>query len=438
MAALGGQLPAQSDPLDRYLRQGLERNPTLRQQALAVRQSESVLREARGGFLPTATVNARYTDVRGQVVNLGELINPAFSALNQLLGAPQFPTDIDLRLPLRQETALRVAQPIFQAELASGYRAADAARDAQTATFEAATRALIAEIRSAYLQHAKAVRLAELRQVTREVLVEQRQVLTRLVAAGSATPDALSRVRAELAEAEQREAEAAQLAVASAQAFNLLIGSPLEAPVEVVTPDSLAFGALPSLEEALRSGLAGREELRALAAGARAAGAQRALAAGSYLPNLAVAVDYGVQGNEYRFTSDADFALLSVVASWNLFNGGRDRARVQRAQLEAERVAVRSEDARRGVELQIRTSWQGAMVARQAIATAELQREAAERTWELVRRRAEEGLASPLELSEARAGRTAAQLNALFTTYDYYLRRIELDRAAALTPRMAP
>jgi outer membrane protein TolC len=245
-------------------------------------------------------------------------------------------------------------------------------------------------------------------------------------------------VRAELAEAQQREAEAGQLSVASGQAFNLLIGSPLDAVVEVVTPDALAFGELPTLEEALRSGLGGREELRALDAGARAAGAQRALAVGSYLPNLAVAVDYGVQGNTYRFTQDADFALLSVVASWNLFNGGRDRARVQQAQLEAERVAVRGEDARRGVELQIRTSWQGAMVAQQAIETAELQREAAERTWQLVRRRAEEGLASALELSEARTGRTAAQLNALFTTYDYYLRRIELDRAAALTPRMAP
>ena len=438
MAALGGQLPAQSNPLDRYLRQGLERNPTLRQQALAVRQSEAVLQEARGGFLPSATLSARYTDVRGQVVNLGELINPAFSALNQLLGAPQFPTNIDLRLPLRQETALRVAQPIYQAQIASGYRAADAARDAQAATFDAATRALMAEIRSAYVQHAKAVRLAELRRVTRELLVEQTQVITRLVAAGSATPDALSRVRAELAEAQQREAEAGQLSVASGQAFNLLIGSPLDAVVEVVPPDALAFGELPTLEEALRSGLGGREELRALDAGARAAGAQRALAVGSYLPNLAVAVDYGVQGNTYRFTQDADFALLSVVASWNLFNGGRDRARVQQAQLEAERVAVRGEDARRGVELQIRTSWQGAMVAQQAIETAELQREAAERTWQLVRRRAEEGLASALELSEARTGRTAAQLNALFTTYDYYLRRIELDRAAALTPRMAP
>jgi outer membrane protein TolC len=86
----------------------------------------------------------------------------------------------------------------------------------------------------------------------------------------------------------------------------------------------------------------------------------------------------------------------------------------------------------------VRLAWQAAAVAKQAIETAAAQSDAADRTYQLVRRRAEEGLASPLELSEARVSRTAAQLNAVFTTYDYYLRRIELDRAAALYPRTQP
>jgi outer membrane protein TolC len=159
------------------------------------------------------------------------------------------------------------------------------------------------------------------------------------------------------------------------------------------------------------------------------------VARGSFLPNVAVALDYGVQGNEYRFRRDADFTLVSLVASWNLFNGGRDAARVQAAQLEAERYSLQGQDARRGVELQVRLAWQAAAVARQAIETASAQQDAAARTHQLVSRRAEEGLASPLELSEARVALTAAQLNAVFTTYDYYLRRVELDRAAALYPR---
>jgi outer membrane protein TolC len=262
--------------------------------------------------------------------------------------------------------------------------------------------------------------------------------MSRLVEAGRATPDALSRVRAEMSEAQQREAEAAQLVSATAQSFNMIVGRPITDPVEMVEASALGLDALPTLEEALAMGQDRREELRALDAARRAADAQKQVAQGSYLPNLAFALDYGVQGNEYRFNTDADFTLVSVVASWNLFNGGRDRARVQQAQLEAQRFTLQGEDARRGVELQVRLAWQAAAVARQAIETAEAQREAAERTWQLVSRRAEEGLASPLELSEARTARTGAQLNAVFTTFDYYLRRVELDRAAALYPRNQP
>lgn len=431
-------LVAAQGPLDDYVAQGLRQNLRLRQQALVVSQSEATLREVRGNFLPSATLNARHTNVSGQVVNLGELINPAFAALNQLTGTQNFPTDIDLRLPLRQETAIRIAQPIFQAEIYAGVRAATAARDAEEASFGAAERALAAEIRGAYVNHLKALRLVELRAATRTVLEEQVRVMSRLVEAGRATPDALSRARAELSEAQQREAEAAQIVSASAQSFNMIVGRELTDSVTVMPDSSLGLDALPSLEDALAAGRAGREELRALDATHRAAEALRQVAQGSFLPNVALAVDYGVQGNEYRFSSDADFTLVSVVASWNLFNGGRDRARVQQARLDAQRYALQGQDAERGVELQVRLAWQAAAVARQAIGTAEAQREAAERTWQLVSRRAEEGLASPLELSEARVARTAAQLNALFTTYDYYLRRVELDRAAALYPRTTP
>jgi len=421
--------------LDEYVRLGLRQNLTIRQQSLSVARSEAVVREARSNFLPTATFNARHTNVSGQVVNLGELINPAFGALNQLLGQPAFPTDIDLRLPLRQETTIRLAQPVFQAEIYSGYKAATAALDAQEASFGAAERTLAAEIRSAYLNHAKARRLAELRAATREVIDEQVRVMTALIDAGRATPDALSRARAELSEATQREAEAAQLVEASAQSFNLMVGRALTDSVTMVDESALGLDALPTLEMALAMGRDGREELRALEAARRSADAQRRVAQGSFLPNLAVAVDYGIQGNEYRFSRDADFTLVSVVASWNLFNGGRDQARVQQARLEAERYQLQGEDARRGVELQVRMAWQSAAVARTAIETAGAQLEAAERTWQLVRRRAEEGLAPPIELSEARVARTAAQLNAVLTNYDYYLRRVELDRAAALYPR---
>lgn len=428
---------AQSTALDEYVTLALTQNLALRQASLEADRSQAAVREAFGNFLPSATLNARHTNFSGSGVDFGAFINPVFATLNQLTGTQQFPTDVNVRLPLRQETTVRLAQPVFQPAAIAGYRAAGAARDAQGATRDAAAQALAAQVRGTYLQHAKARRLAELRAATRALVEEQERVMGRLVANGRATPDALSRVRAERSEAEQREAEAAQLVLATAQSFNLILARPLTDSI-AVAGDTLGFGAMPTLDEALADGARGRAELRAIGAAERAATAQKRVAQSAYLPNVSLALDYGWQGNEYRFTSDRDFTSVSVVASWNVFNGGRDAARAEQAELEARRFALQGEEARRGVELEVRLAWQAAEVARAAIATAEDQRAAAARTHDLVRRRAEEGLASPLELSQARTQLTAAEVNAVLTTYDYYLRRVELDRAAARYPRATP
>ncbi|MBI3791695.1 MAG: TolC family protein, partial [Gemmatimonadetes bacterium] len=121
--ALGRPLLAQGT-LDDLVATGLKQNLTVRQERLAVDRSEAALDEARGRYLPSATFNARYTQVAGNVLNIGSLINPAYGALNQLTGTSAFPTNVDVRLPLTQETSVRVAQPSFQPAVVSAHRIA--------------------------------------------------------------------------------------------------------------------------------------------------------------------------------------------------------------------------------------------------------------------------------------------------------------------------
>jgi outer membrane protein TolC len=71
-------------------------------------------------------------------------------------------------------------------------------------------------------------------------------------------------------------------------------------------------------------------------------------------------------------------------------------------------------------------------VARGAIATAEERLAAAERTYQLVARRWQEGIAPQIELLDARTSFTAAGLNLILTRYEYAARWVELERAAAL------
>ncbi|MBC7843428.1 MAG: TolC family protein [Gemmatimonadaceae bacterium] len=424
-------------PLDALVAEGLAANPALRARSLAVTRDDAAIEEARGRFLPSLTANARASHLSGATQNLGALINPAYAALNQLLGQAVFPTNINLTLPQKQEATLRLAQPLFEPRVLQGYRIARSVRDASAADRDAQRRQLAADIQTSYLQYARASRAAELYDQTVPLLDETRRVSERLLSAGKVTPDNVLRARAEQSAVVQQRDAAHQLADAARQQLNYLSGRPLDAPLLLFADSLLGFDARFIAREdvaaAQASAQARREELVQLDRSSDALQGQRRLARAAYLPSVNVAVDYGFQGNTIRVNRDRDFTVASVVMSWNLFNGGQDRARVQQAAIDVQQLKARRDDASRSIALQVRVSHDAAAVARTGITTATERQNTATRTFELVQRRYSEGLATQLELLDARTALTTAQLNRLITTYDFYQRVVEYERAAALS-----
>ncbi len=324
-------------------------------------------------------------------------------------------------------------QPVFNLGIVANYAVARARADGQRMQLAAAARQLAADVQVAYLQEASARRAVEIYDATQVLVRENERVAERLLAAGSATPEAVFRARAERADVEQQLAEAREQQLAAARALNRIVRRPLDAPVEAV-PDSV-FERLPldiTADSAVARALAAREELRQADAGVRAAQASGRAATAAFFPSVSVALDYGFQGPDIAFRSSNDFWLASVVVSWNLFNGGRDAARASEAGYEADRARTQRQDLADRIALQVRTAHEAAAVARSAITTADARLEAARRTFDLVRRRYEEGVASPIEFVDARTAYTSAQLNRVLTAYRYAMRWVELERAAAL------
>jgi outer membrane protein TolC len=430
---LGASWPAaaQQNPLDALVHEGLEQNLGLTQERLVTDERSLDVTRARALFLPTAGVDARYSALSG-VLDIGDLVNPAYRALNQLTGTNAFPTDLSITQPFKQDMRVRVTQPLFDASILANYSLARSLREIQHGRLGAAARDLAEGIELGYLQFASARQVAALYGSTLEVLRENLRVSERLVAAGSATPDAVSRARADLSETTQRLAEADQQRDAAGRALNQLLHRALDRPVEVIPDSALAFPLAPTLDEALARAHDARDELREADFGVRAARAQTRLAEASFLPSVALAVDYGFQGDRLRFSGANDFTAVSVVVQWNLFNGGRDAARRRQGRLETERAQVAREDLETRIALQVRQAYDAAVVAREAIPTAGARLEAAARTFELVRRRYDEGLAPHLEFTQARADFTNAGLNQILTRYTYAARYVELERVAAL------
>lgn len=430
---LAGTLPAQTatDPLGSLVAAALRDNLGIGAERLAERHAAADVRDARGLFLPSLALESRYSRLEG-VPNLGDLLNPAYAALNQLTGTTRFPTDLDITLPPRHESHVLLTQPVFNEGIRANYAAARARHDAQRMELATAARQLAADVQIAYLRHASARRVVEIYDATLALVQENERVAQRLLDAGRATPEAVYRARAERSAVEQQRAEAAEREIAVLRDFNRILRRPLDSTVETIPDSAFAIPLDISADSAVAHALASREELRQVGAAGRAAQAARRAATAAFLPSLAVALDYGFQGPDVAFRGRDDYWVASLVVSWNLFNGGRDEARRAAAGYDVDRARLLQQDLRDRIELEVRTVYEGARVAHDAIGTADAQLEAARRTFELVRHRYEEGVASPIELVDARTAYTNADLNRVITAYRYAISRVELERSAAL------
>lgn len=438
LLTVGGGARAQApagpvtDPLAALVREAIRNNRGITQERLADRRSEAAVRQARGLFLPSLGVDARYSRFDG-VINIGDFVNPAYAALNDLIGEDRFPTDIDAPQPFRQQTALRLTQPLFNGGIRANYAAARGLRGLQGAQLRAATRQLSADVQLAYIGYASAERLTEVYRGTLDVVRENERVSDRLLAAGRVTAEAVLRARAERSDVEQQLADVERRRDSARRGLNLLLGrDSLDAAVPILS-DSAIVPETPDDGEALvRQALARREEIEQASMGVRIAEAQASAARASFLPSVALALDYGVQGQQYRWSSSSDYVVASLVLQWNLFSGGQDASRQQQAQLDIARHRVRQDEVAQQVALQVRDALQGVRVAAAAIRTSEERLTAAERSFRLVTRRYENGLASQIEFLDARTAYTNAGLNRVLTRYAHAARYVELERVAAL------
>jgi len=428
-------------PLQRHLDQlvadAWQHNLGAARQAIAVTRAEAAVREANGRRLPSVALNARYSEYTG-VLDVGEFINPAYQALNQLIGAPRFPTDVRATLPFRQETRLEASLPLLAPAIGAGRAAAAASLDLTAAERNTGRRQLAHDIQQAWLGYASASQMVRVLEATRPVLDEQLRVSERLVAAGALTPDAVLRARADRSEVEQQLAEVTGQREAARRAVNLLRDADEATPLPQLNPADLATG-MPAhdtvgIDALLAHAVAHRDELAQASGGMALARAQRKLADAGSRPTLAMAASYGVQGEQYRWDPARNVGLVSLVLSWPVLNGTQDAPRRTQARALETEAELRRREADAAIRVQVRDAYEAVQVARAALRTADQRTSEAARAFTLVQRRFAEGMAPPVEFLSARSATTAAELNAVVARYTLASRQVALERAAALRP----
>jgi outer membrane protein TolC len=437
---------AASDVIAALQQQAERSNLGLANASLEVERSRAVLDAARARFFPEVSLNARYTRADGGrqiTIPTGQLLNPAYQTLNELLvangGTPRFPMlgdeSFPLQLPREQDTRLSLRQPLYAPAIPAASAAARSANEAAGLGREAFRRALRRDVAIAYLGWLQASNAVRIVAASESLLAENLRVQRALYDQGKSTRDVVLRAEAEWLAVKQQAGEADNGARRAQEYVDFLLNRPLDEPLE---PADVQAGA-PSPAEAAPAGddallVARRPELRQLDAAVAAAGSQLRVAQSAWKPTLALGIDAGTEGTDYGLGRGYDYSTASLVLTWTLFDGGARSAAVAQARVARNQLANQREQAAQQLAMELRTASDNLRTARDSLATAQARAAAAQAAFAIAAKRRDAGMSSPLEYLDARSALTGALLNANQAACALLQRQAEADFARGEQP----
>jgi outer membrane protein TolC len=415
-----------------YVTAALSSNLSLQSQDLQVEHALTALDAARARFWPELSMNARYTVSQGGrsiEFPIGQLLNPVYSTLNQMLqaqGQPvRFGTVSDqsfaFQRPHEQDTHVSLRQPLYQPAIPAAVAAQRELLSSEQFARLALSRQLRRDVTVAYARYLQALDAERIAQATVVLLEENQRVLDSLYRNGSVTQDQLLRAKAAALGATQQTVAAASAVSGTANYVNFLLNRPLNQPVEAALVGNVLID---------QSGpKSGRPELLQLDAMNRAAEAQLRVARAALGPQLALGVDAGTQGEQYRLGSGYNYVAASLVLSWKFFDGGANRAAVSDARLTARRTVLAREQMAQRVELEVRLATDQLTTARSGLVAATAAEQAAVAARRIAQRKRDEGSISQTEFLDANTAATSAQSNLNIARFALLQSRAELAYA---------
>lgn len=341
-------------------------------------------------------------------------------------------------LPFGQEhsytAAITGSQPLYTGgRLGAAMRIAREYLEAARLSLREQSADIELQVRSAYYRARLAQELVGISQAALEQA--ERFLRSERLRRDAGTGSELDVLRAEVSVAnlQPQLVEATNAAELAMLDLKRLVDIPLGQPVRLTTPLDVPASLAAVDTAAAAQQLAQRAAIAAQERQVAIRQAQVTIARSGYMPNVNLMVNYGRQifpADMFRLNEEwrKDFyAVLSV--SVPVFHGGRTRADVAQAQVAADQERLRLAQLREAVQLGYQQALGERERARSSIAARQLTVQQAQRVHDLTVLRYEQGMASQLEVSEARLALLQARTFLAQAVADFHIANANLARA---------
>jgi outer membrane protein TolC len=402
----------------------LDVNPRVLEKTEGVTRAEGGIEEARSGFLPRLGISGLY--------NFAEKTQTV-----QFPGSGGEMQEFELDFTLDYAFSASITQPLYTGGVvSSSYKISKHARDIAEADLET-TRSNLA--------------LAVLVQFYGVLAAREAIVVAEEAIQNAEEHYAMTQARYNAGEVSEYDVMRAEVAVVNLrpvliQATNLLEVSELALKNYMMIEPEAEINFVGVLEEmdyevdpreAVDVAFENRPEMRMVMKQTEIAKESISLAKSGWRPTFAIQGTYDIRSNELTFGRDAwqDSYAGYLVLSWTVFDGLRTKAQVSQARTAERQAEIAVEDFKRAIELEVRAALLDAEAARQTLRSQEKNVDTAERGLEIVNERYATGLATSLEVIDARLAFITAQENRISALFDFNVATARLMRAVGVLLR---
>ncbi len=289
---------------------------------------------------------------------------------------------------------------------------------------------IVLETRQAYIEVLRAARSVATAAEGVDLLERQKRDAKLQFEYGLIARNDLLRVEVELSSARQDLLQAEGQQQIARRQLERAIGTTLPAEEtleEMTVADVLPFK--PALADSYRQQvLDNRSELHYLRSELQAAKQSRRANQGDYLPRVDLAVSHEEYGDDLLSTSSAEDDLLTLNASWTLFDGLAREQSIAAAGARTRAIAAELRDTEAALVLQLETALQNARIASGRQQEARTGVVSAEENYRVTENRFKQQQATTVDLLDAQFLLTRSRNLEIDANYDLYLSVAQLER----------
>lgn len=423
--------------LDDYISTAFVQNQGLKQQQFDLDKSMYALKEAKAMYLPTVSMLGSYTKSAGGRtidVPVGDLVNPIYTALNQLTNSNRYPMQQNQSFLLNPnnfyDAKLRTSLPLINAEIRYNQLIKKQLITSQQASVNVYKRALVLDIKSAYYRYYQALQGVATYNSAMLLIKENIRENESFLRNGVRNGTALLR-----AQTEQEKTNAsliqAQRNIQNARSyFNFLLNRPLQ---DSIKTDSVAIADIITSPDTT-TGTNNREELKQLQTMQQVYKLDYKLQKSGFIPKLSTFIDLGSQGTDFKVNDKTRYYLWGVNLQWDLFTGGQRKYRAEQSRASLNSTTAQLDQTQQSLQLQLDQTYNNYQSAKAAYKSTAAQLAFAKKYYNDQLKAYRAGQLLYLELVDAQDQLTSARLQIADAQAALQISLAELERNQATYP----